>query len=200
MIMKHYTLVFLLLFSAALSQAQSDTSLNGRLAAFFHANDVFDIEKVMDYTYPKLFTLVPREEMIESMKEGYDNDEVKIDIDSMKADRVYSPIQIGGGIYTRIDYSMIMLVKLKGRDNADTTGNAEMISEMESAFKDELGNTAVFFDPATQSIRIVISSAMAAIKDSYSKDWSFVNLKQDDLTKQLLGEDVVVRLSALRTQ
>ena len=72
------------LFLAIIGNAKQDTSLVNRVNAMLTFTQVKDLEKVMDYTYPKLFTIVPRETLIAAMKNAFETDEFIIELDSVK--------------------------------------------------------------------------------------------------------------------
>ncbi|MBC7874049.1 MAG: hypothetical protein H7Y01_08635 [Ferruginibacter sp.] len=168
------------------------TSLDQRLSEFMQVNDEMNLEKVMDYIYPKLFTIVPREEMLEAMKSGFNNEEVKVELDSLKIDRVNPEFEMAQGRYAKISYSMVMLMDFKiSKDSIDTNG--PRMVEMLAA---EYGEENVSLDKATGIIRIRTSSPMVAVKDEYAKEWSFVNLKEEDpLVNKLFSKEVLDKLA-----
>ena len=88
-----------------------EAPLEQRLADFMKVNDEMDFEKVMDYTYPKLFTLAPREQLVKVMKDAFSSEEVKIELDSMRVDTVFAVFKIGDGSYAKVRYSMNMYAK-----------------------------------------------------------------------------------------
>lgn len=191
---KLFIVLFVFCFSLH-SNSQEDSTLRARLSAFMNANDLMDFEKVMDYTYPKLFTLVPREQMIEVMNSSFDNEEISIKIDSLKIDSIYPVFTNAEGHFAKVDYSMLMLMKLKAGE--DSTKEKEKNDVVIAALKDQYGEEKVIFNEATGNIHIYVSTAMVAIRDQYAKEWCFINFKKDDpMTEALLSKDVIDKVNS----
>ena len=68
------TLLLLLLVISQITQAQKDEALEKRLKEFLVFNETMQIDKVLDYTYPKLFTIAPKAQMLEAMQNAFDNE------------------------------------------------------------------------------------------------------------------------------
>ena len=64
-------------------------SLESRLASFMTANDNMNIEEMADYLYPKLFTIAPKADLIKSMQETFNGDEMQVELDEVKVDTLY---------------------------------------------------------------------------------------------------------------
>ncbi|HEX4875626.1 MAG TPA: hypothetical protein VFV31_03080 [Chitinophagaceae bacterium] len=188
-----WSLSFLIITLAA--SGQPDSSLKARLDAFMNANDLMDFEKVMDYTYPKLFTLATREQMIEVMNNSMNNEDMTIRLDSLKIDSIYAVFTTAEGSFAKVDYSMLMLMQLK--EEADKTKNNEKNDAVIAALKEQYGEDKVKYDEKVKAIKIYVNTAMAAIKDSYAKEWCFLNFKEDDpMIEALLSKEVIEKLSS----
>jgi hypothetical protein len=130
----------------------------------------------MDYTYPKLFTIAPRDALIEVMKSTYDTDEFLIELDSVKVDTIYPVFKINDTSYVKIKHTMLMRMKYKETfDTADTKGTEFMVALMEQKF----GKGNVRFDPVANSLNIFMIPDMVGIKEK-SSNWTFVNLDEDN--------------------
>ena len=55
-----------------------DAALTARLNSFIKANDELNFDKILDFTYPKVFTIAPREKMKEALEEGFNSEEIKM--------------------------------------------------------------------------------------------------------------------------
>ena len=172
---------------------ETDHSLQTRLDEFMKVNDEMNFEKIMDYTYPKLFTIVPRTQLMETIKEGFDNKDFKIELDSLRVDSLYPVFQSGKGSYAKIRYSMVMLFYSKDTSSVEKDSSLEMIRQ---SLATKYGEENVILNEAAKLIRIRISSPMAAVKDEYAKEWSFVNLNtEDDFIKKLFDKEVLDKLA-----
>jgi hypothetical protein len=191
--MKKIQTVLLALGFFLCGQAQQDTALHTRLAAFMQVNEAMDMEKVMDYTYPKLFTLVPREQMIEVMHATFENEEMTIKLDSLKIDSIYPEFTLPEGRFAKVTYSMKMIMQMKKA--ADDTLTAEEFDErneeVASYMRMQYGEDKVYYNKETNSVVLYIQSPMLAIKDEHSPQWTFINLKDEDpMMDMLLSKDV----------
>src|SRR5690242_21824822 len=88
-------------------------SLEHRLDQFMELTDKMDLEELMEYTYPKLFTIAPKESVLKALKEAYNSEEVRMQLDSLKIEKIYPVFEMENGSYAKIDYSMVMLMDFK---------------------------------------------------------------------------------------
>src|SRR5258705_7391922 len=171
---------------------ETDNSLRTRLDAFMKVTDEMNLEKIMDYTYPKLFTIVPRAQLLETIKESFENQEIKIELDSLRIDSLYPVFQLGKASYAKINYSMVMLFHSK---DTSTTKNGSL-ETMRQRLVSKYGEDNVIPDDPMKTIRIRISSPMVAVKDEYAKEWSFVNLNtEDEFINKLFDKEVLDKLA-----
>ena len=82
--------------------ADNSSSLEQRLTEFMKLNEEMNLKKVMDYVYPKLFTIVPRKDLLQAMKDGFNSEEVKVDIDSMKVDKIHPVFEMDNASYAKL--------------------------------------------------------------------------------------------------
>ena len=171
-----------------------EAPLEQRLADFMKVNDEMDFEKGMDYTYPKLFTLAPREQLVKVMKDAFSSEEVKIELDSMRVDTVFAVFKIGDGSYAKVRYSMNMLMTLKN-DKDSAAADDSGVDYVLLSIAEKYGSENVSKDLKTGVIKIRNTSDMVAVKDEYAKEWSFVNLnKEDPMINKLFSKEVLDKL------
>lgn len=172
-------------------EPETGASLNQRLDEYMKLNDEMKFDRIMDYIYPKLFTIAPKDQILKAMEEGFNNDEMKIELDSMKIEKMHPEFEMENGSFAKVDYSMIMVFQfLSGGD--DPSENNIMVESM----KEKYGKENVRYDNEKRMIRIKEKSKMVAVKDSYAKEWSFVSLNEDDpMINQLFSKDVLEKLA-----
>ncbi len=178
--------------------AQKDASLERRLAEFMQANEQLELNKVLDYTYAKLFTIVPREQMFELLQNTFENKQMSIKLDSLQIDSIYPVFKLENGSYAKVIYSfnMLMLIKYPEGDSLSVEEKAENNDLMVSGLGSQYGEDKVSIDPVTGSLKIQITSPMVAVKDQYAEQWCFVNLKEEDpLMDRLFNKEVLKRLA-----
>src|SRR5262245_27587905 len=104
--------ILLLLFGIA-GHAQQDTALVNRVNEMLRLTQKKDLEKIMDYTYPKLFDIDPRELMIAAMKDVYESDEFSIEMHSVTLITIFPVFVISDTSYAKVKHSMLMRMKYK---------------------------------------------------------------------------------------
>lgn len=183
-------------FCATLLLAQGDSLLNRRITQFLKANTAMDFERVLDFTYPKLFTIAPRDEMAKMLKSSFDNEQMSITMDSLKTTAVFPVFTLQQGSYAKILYSMKMMMQLKGSEatpEKQKEKNELMLAAMQSQFGDKVSMDS------SGHIILYMDAVMVAVKDAYAKEWCFVNLKENDpLTGQLFSNELLGKLATYK--
>jgi hypothetical protein len=175
------------------------SSLEQRLTEFMKLNDEMNLEKIMDFIYPKLFDIAPRKDILQAMKDGFDNEEVKIEMDSLKVDKIYPVFEIDKGSYAKVTYSMVMVMKVKNtKDSADVNDNAQN-ELIKATMSEKYGVENVRMNDATGVIKIRTASPMVAVKDALAKEWCFVNLNEEDpMINKLFSKEVLDKLATYK--
>ncbi|HUR67356.1 MAG TPA: hypothetical protein VMZ03_13480 [Chitinophagaceae bacterium] len=188
-------LIFCACGSKKTADKETDNTLTQRLNEFMKANDEMNLEKVLDYTYPKIYTIAPRAEVLKVMRQTFDNDQVKVDIDSMKVDSLYPVFKLGKGSYAKVKYSMLMLMNFKVTKDSADTGGAAQTEMIRQSLAQQYGEENVRMDDKG-IIHIRVKSPMVAIKDELSKEWTFVNIKEGDaMTEKMLSKELREKLA-----
>ena len=173
------TLFFVLFFTvfAIAGLAQQDTALVNRINQMLTLTQKKDVEKIMDYTYPKLFQIAPRELMIAALKETYDSEEFSIEIDSIKVLTIFPVFVVEDTSYVKVRYTMLMRMKYKQPlDTSDMESKNMLVSMLEQKY----GEGNVRFDAVANSLNISMKPDMVGIKDKTSNTWTFANLDDDN--------------------
>lgn len=171
--MKNILLVAFVLISS-LTFAQDKKSLEERAQAVYTAttNSSGDYAAVTEYTYPRVFDIVPKETLIKVMNSVLNSPEVKIEMLNVKPDFSYGTIQkIDGAYYCLIDHNLGMKM----------TFNQDIPSEQGEMIKDQIKTAMeaenVVFNDEENSFTIQKQATMLAIADSHTNNqWYFLNL------------------------
>ncbi len=173
--------------------AQQDAKLNERIDEMLKLTQGRDIDKIMDYTYPKVFTIASREQISKALEEAFETDEFSISLDSVKLKTIFPVVAIKDARYVKISHSMIMRMKYKTA--IDSSGNGQFIELMETKF----GKGNIRFDQPENTFNIYILAYLLAIKDEFSKDWTFVNYDEEGgMISLLFSEEVIEKLKAYK--
>jgi hypothetical protein len=152
-----------------------------------------DLDKILDYTYPKLFTIASREQMSEVLKQSFETDEFSISLDSVKVKTIFPVFTSKDASYAKISHSMIMRMKFKTA--VDSAGSVRFKELMEPKF----GKGNISFNQQDNSFTIHMLAWLVAIKDEFSKDWSFVNYDEEDgMVSLLFSAEVIEKLKAYK--
>lgn len=179
--------------------AHNGSSMEQRLTEFMTLNEEMNLEKIMDYVYPKLFTIVSRKDLLQAMKDGFNSEEVKIDIDSMKLDKVYPTFEMDNASYAKINYSMVMLMNFNQTKDTTDKVDPEQNEFMRKTMAAEYGEENVSVDETTGVIKIKASSIMVAVKEQSDKEWYFVNLKEEDpMMTKIFSKEVIEKIGTYK--
>jgi hypothetical protein len=183
------------LVAGIIANAQ-DTSLSKRANEMLELTQLKDFEKIMDYTYPRLFTIAPRDVLITTMKNAFETDEFTIELDSVKIHTIFPVFVIDDTSYAKVKHTMLMKMKYKKPyDTTDHDTKEAMVSLMEQRF----GKGKVRFDPIANSLNIFMTPDMVGIKDKTST-WTFVNLNEDnpELLNMIFSKKVLDKLKEFK--
>ena len=178
-IMKKINLILFLTVLAFLnSYSQEELVLRNRIDALLKLTEEKNYEKILDYTYPKLFTIATKEQLIEALQSSLESDEFSIKIDSLKIDTIFPSFRVKTESFAKIRHSLRMQMKFKEpvTDSTDADERKSMANQMEK----EMGTGNVSYDPATDALIIRIMAVIVAIKDDKDNIWYFVSLDEDN--------------------
>lgn len=184
------------LVAGIIANAQQDTSLVKRVNEMLKLTQLKDFEKVMEYTYPRLFTIAPRDVLVSTMKNAFENDEFTIELDSVKVHTIFPVFVIDDTSYAKVKHTMLMKMKYKKPyDASDNVNKESMVPLMEQRF----GKGKVRFDPIANSLNIFMTPDMVAIKDKTST-WTFVNLNEDnpELLNMIFSKKILDKLKEFK--
>jgi len=175
-------------------QAQTDTSLLRRLDEILRYTQFMDMERIMDYTYPKLFTIATREQLMEVLQSSLDNKEFSTTLDSLKVDTVFPVFSVLDESFSKIRHSMIMRMKFK--ESLDSNGNLKDRGMMANLMEGQFGKGNVRYDQKSDALVILLHPYLLAIKSKEDNTWYFVNLDEENkmMMDMLFSKDVQDKL------
>lgn len=181
-------LIFLPLISLA-ARSQEDPEMVTRLEKLMKATQALDVSTILDYTYPKLFTLVPRETMVGIMEQSFDSDELSVSLDSVAVQKVFPIFSIAEGKYAKVLHTMVMRMKMKS-EGSDTE-----VAQMMNVLAEKYGKENVRYEPKVNTVVIFRLAVIVAVKDEFSKDWTFINyMEEEPLAEMLFSKELINKL------
>lgn len=194
---KYFASLFIAFVSiAAIAQNNSDAQLSKRVDEYMKLTRELKFEEIMDYTHPKMFTIAPKEQLTEALKQGFDNEGMSIAIDSAVVTGISDGFIFEKTTYKKVDYSVNMAIRFK-----DTAALKEetFISTMKMAFTNAFPGATVEFTETDKVFRIKASNLMIAIKDNEATPWMFLGYekKNAELSKLLYPKEVIEHFKLL---
>ena len=188
--MKKLPLLLFIALCSLSTVAQRDTSLQRRLDEYLAANKQLDFEKLMNYIHPKLFEIVPREQMIELFKSIFDNPQMTISMDTMSVTGISKSFNFKGAEYKKVDYYLGMSLRFK---DSTVLKDQDKVSQIQEQVKTAMTAENVNYIPANNSLAIDAKKIMFAIKDNPRTQWMFVGYEpqQKEMMKTLVPEEVL---------
>ena len=187
---KKLLLLAFIVLSSLSTLAQRDTSLQRRLDEYLAANKQLDFERLMNYIHPKLFDIVPREQLIELFKSIFDNPQMTISMDSMFVKGISTSFNFKGAEYKKVDYYVGMSLRFK---DSTVLTDQDKLSEIQERVKTSMSAENVKYIAQSNSLAIDAKKIMFAIKDNPHTQWMFVGYEpqQREMMKTLVPEEVL---------
>lgn len=155
-----------------------------------------DVDKIMDYTYPKLFGIVPKEMLLNTMKDTYETEEYIIELDSIDIRTISPAFIVDDTSYVKIKHTMLMKMKFKEpQDTSDPGSTNFLVTLMEAKY----GRGNVRFDKKANSLNIFMTPGMVGIKPP-KEQWTFTNLDEGNpaMLEVLFSKKVLDKLKELK--
>lgn len=187
-------IIFLLacILFTTISFSQDLNALKAEIQKTYDATIALNYDKILDYTYPKLYKLVPRDKMKEALIATFNGtDEMKVKILAVDPNFNYGEIKT-------IDDQKICLVKhnLSMEITLNETLEEEDVEMMIDLLKSSMETEDITFDKKKTTFKINKIATMIAISDELTKNqWRFLNKdKENKLMAMLLNKKVVKEL------
>lgn len=188
--MKKLILLSVLLISSLSLFAQDKKSLEERAKLMYDYTASEQYQKLLDLTYPKLFSIVPKDKMVEILQRMTKGDGFTISIMPTPPNFKFSEIRtINGAHYSVITHDMNMKMKF-----TEPVADSEL-NMLLTSFKTNLKTDNVAFDKKDNSFTIIKKSQAVAIwdKDTNGK-WMFVNNSDGPIKTRIFSEKVIKAL------
>jgi hypothetical protein len=175
--MKKILLAFVFLsFLLTRVAAQEDTVLVKLVKEILAYTQEKNTDKILDYTYPKLFTIVTRSQMKEALSGMYDTEEFTTVLDSLFTIKIHPVFTVEGKQYCKIVHNMVMHMNFK--EPTDTSGEESEADFLVALMGEKYGKENVRFDAKNNSLVIKSTPDMIAVKEN--NNWYFANYNEDN--------------------
>lgn len=188
--MKKLILLSILFLASSGIFAQDKKSLEERTVLNYSYTAAEQYEKLMDFTHPKLFTIVPRDKMVEILQRMTKGDGFVITIAPVAPRFNFGEIKkVDNASYSVITYDLAMKMRF-----TEPVADDEL-EFLLASFKTNLKTDNVTFDRNDNSFNIIKKSQTVAVwdKDTNGK-WMFVNNSDGPIKSRLFSEKVIKEL------
>jgi hypothetical protein len=173
-------------FSQTLETLKADTK------KMYEASYIMNYDEVTNFTYPKVFDLIPKEKMLEMLEQTFNNETMRIRLVTVDPKFVYSDIQkIENKNVAVVNYNNAMRIIFEQK-MTDEEGT-KMVENFKSA-----GNYLVAnFEKERNALYLEGPATMIAVADETTKnEWKFLNYEkgQSQIATTVLGESLVTKL------
>ena len=190
--MKNYIIYLLLFFTALTINSQekiTDVTLTNKQTK--EVKDIFityfnelsktpkEYNKILDYTYPKLFDAYAKDLMISQLKKSFGNPLFTITFDQIEFKEIKQSFSFEEIIYTKTIYKSIMSLKFKKEEDQSDTDFNEYLDFMLVTYKNQFKDSEVTKKDTT--ISIAGNKNMILIHDKkYNKPCYMIELLENN--------------------
>jgi hypothetical protein len=172
--------------------AQTLETLRADTKKMYEASYNMDYEEVTNYTYPKVFDLVPKEKMLEILDQTFNNETMRIRLVTIDPKFVFSDIQqIENKNVAVVNYNNAMRIIIEQKMTEEE--GTKMLENFKSS-----GNYSVAkFEKERNALYLEGNATMIAVADDITKnEWKFLNYEkgQSQMAITVLGESLITKL------
>ena len=178
---------FLFVTAVAFAQKSHDAALDRRVNEYFTLTRAMDVDRLMEYTHPRIFDVVPKDQLITIIKQSYNNESFDISIDSIAVISYSKPFIDEKIQYVRIDYAMKMLMKFKDSSLFDNPQFPQMV--MDNA-KTSFPTAVISLDASKRTFVFNMTSIAVGLKDPAQKSWLFLGYQNNELVDKIFSPAV----------
>jgi hypothetical protein len=191
-----FFLVALLAINVLNAQSSPDDQLDKRLAVYMRLNKELKFEELMNYVHPSLFKIASKEQLIEVFQKTFDNDLIKMSIDSTAIVSLSAPFQQGNATYKKITYFMTISVVFKDSLVLKQDG---LVTNFIEGLKKGFPGGQVAFHADRKVFTIQATKDMLALRDSSTAPWTFLGIENNNpqLVQMLFPEAVITHFNLL---
>jgi hypothetical protein len=192
---KIFFILSAVLFTSVLKgQATINPAIKASLDAFIEHSNKKEWDKAFDMLYPKLFTKVPKQELVDLMA-GMEADGMSINMQNTRITSTSVPVEEGNETFVRVEYVADLQVDIKPQGIYDYP---KSISAIDEEFRKTYGGSNVKWVADNKQFKIIARKAMMAI-ETEKGNWKLVeiNMDQPELMEYLFSPSIMEALVRL---
>jgi hypothetical protein len=175
----------ILLMTAFLSlqlMGQKKEDIQPELLKMMAATNQMDFKKVMDYTYPAIFDLAPREMLEEVMESSLENDMFKMSfIETNSIPTISDVKEIKGGHYSLVNMPTKMKMAFK------TQLEENQVGQMIEGMKANMNANKIEFNKEENALIIdLVTTSIAAFDKHTENTWKFLSYQSEQREQMIM--------------
>jgi len=170
--------------------------LNKRIVYFLQSMAGEDYDGILLLTYPGIFDMVPKKILREKIASTFQSEDMAITMDVFDINYISKAIVAEDGRYVRVDYTLLMSLKIKEDLTLDEERRAEKKELFLKSFKVAYGKNQFWFEELTQSYCFHKKNSMIAIENEKSPQWTFLTYQPGAAMEMFIPKSVCLLLDA----
>ena len=177
---------FLLSYSI-MAQEKVNPEIQKKVDSFMELSNQKKWEQAFDLMYPKLFTQVPKQDLIDVMT-GMEQDGLSLQRNNIKLVKSSAPFQEGPETFVRIEYAADLIVQISAGSLYD---DPLAIQGMTGQFQTSYGKENVVWNTENKNFKIMANISMMAIQTGHQWYLIEINNDQKELMEYLFPDSVM---------
>ncbi|MFP9100670.1 hypothetical protein ACLI09_16595 [Flavobacterium sp. RHBU_24] len=184
--MKTCIITFFLVCCSLAGVAQDKPALQAGLDRVYKNTTSGNYEALLNDTYPKIFEVIPKEQMLKSLQGMLNGPGYILDVLDAPANFDLGEIKhIGKGYYCIVKHDLLM--KMTFTQPISEAESKTMIQNLKTSMKSE----DVTFNPRSNSFTMKTRADIIAISNEFTGGkWKFLNRTGSKIMEKVLAEDV----------
>ncbi|MGB3606903.1 MAG: hypothetical protein WA775_00950 [Psychroserpens sp.] len=179
------TLIIALSLSFSTVAQSHKTEITKHAQTYFNYITTQNFDGVLDYMYPKVFDLAPKDQMKAAMQQMFNSPEMKIEFLSNTISKVSEEKIVDDITYAAVFYNSKMKMTFVSEMDKEEADKIGFLDFMKGTMETQFGEGNVESNLEAMSLIVTMDSNMFAIKDPTVTDWKFIG--NDDAMKQLVN-------------
>ena len=177
----------LFLFHTITLLAQDMASLKTEALKSYKASVNMNFDAIFETTYPKVFDIIPQEQMKKMFGQMMENEQFSIKLVEVEPGFSFGEIKkIEGKTFCLIEHNNVMTMQFK-----EPIEDAESMTDN---FKSSMNAEKVTYDKTTNTFRIEMRSTLIAAADELTKNqWKFLNKDKDNKLFSMIFDEKIVK-------
>jgi hypothetical protein len=177
-----------LLAGALPAQTNDEETLRKTFTDYFAVVEKKDNAATLNYMYPRVFELAPREMLQSAMDAMYADTTTLINFDNYKLLSLSEPVEKKGVKYVLGGYTFRLWMQMKNGEK-EAASDYTVLESLKNAY----GEDNVVYNEVNRTFRITCNNYMIAILDPQYSSWKFIERKSSlkALMEKILPKKVI---------